>query len=260
MKELHLRGCRLNTAYLPLNAQLQKLDLRANHFSTLPRQIPFSSLEILDLSENPLIRLVEEDTDRFERLQQLYLEDMPLLQSIDRNAFTKIRSTIKVINLQNSRQLQQINGYAFGTDIIANSSAALRSLNLRGSSITTLNSTLSSIFRQLDELDLKGSPLHCDCNLRWLRSDFTKETEGVCLRPNSLKGYKLSSLNADQLRCDSKWPHWLYGLTILSLMILCSFGLYFMVFRCRPRRDDIMRHRISQDSPYAPITTIHSND
>lgn len=261
VNELHLRDCQLNTINLPSNAKLEKLDLRKNSFSQIPAQLPFSSLEIIDLSENPIIRLKESDFNKFEGLLQLYLEDMPLLEFIDRNAFSKIRSTIKIINLQNSRKLQQIDEFAFGMNANSNTNTTLRLFNLRGTSISTLNKTLSGVFRQLDELDLKGTPLLCDCNLNWLLGDFSKETEGVCSRPDNLKGHKISSLTINELKCDTNWPHWLYGTTILILMILCSCGLYFMVIHCRPHRNTVvMRQKISEDSPYAPITTIYSTE
>lgn len=248
---LRLDACNLDALHLPKAATLRELSLRRNLFQRVPHDLP-GELQQLDISENKLEHLLPDDTVNLTQVRQLYVEDMPQLQSIAAHSLSPLVQ-IKQISFQNSRRLNHLDAEAFGNPQSGNLTLPpLRILNFRGTLLRTFNETLLPVFRELTELELNGVPLHCDCQLVWLK-DLAIQTNGRCLRPARVRGMLVSSLRRDELRCDS-WPRWAYGLIILCLIALCAAGVYLIVMGLRPHRGVTMRRKVGSGSPYARVT------
>ncbi|KAH8269605.1 hypothetical protein KR018_010033 [Drosophila ironensis] len=242
---LRLDACSLSELHLPVGAPLRELSLRRNQLPRVPNQLP-TTLTRLDISDNLLEHLLPEDTKNLTQVRQLYIEDMPLLQSVGADAFSST-GMLETLSFQNSRRLSQVDGQAFGDQKLA-----LRSLSFRGTMLRTFNSTLSPIFSQLAELDLNGLPLQCDCELLWLKR-LPMETNGRCYRPSRIRGMLVSSARNDAFSCDT-WPRWAYGLVVLILIALSAVGIYLIVMGLRPHRGVTMRRKVGAGSPYARVT------
>lgn len=248
LSSLRLKACGLNNIILPKEATLQLLDLRRNVLKKIPEHIP-QNLEILDLSDNLFETFRKEDTTYIAHVKELYFEDMSSLTKVEQNSFEPLKS-LKKVSFLNSRRLSSFDGHAFGEK--SNEGYSLRTIIFRGTAMRTFNSTLSPIFTKLTELDLNGLPLHCDCHMRWIK-ELQLETNGRCFRPSRLKGMLLSNVRSNDLSCDT-WPTWVYGLIILGLIILCSGGIYLIVWGLRPNRKVQMRRKVGAGSPYARVT------
>ncbi|ALC40826.1 CG4781 [Drosophila busckii] len=252
LQTLRLDACNLQQLELPHNLPLRELSLRRNQLERLPQQLP-AQLQRLDCSENQLTQLLPVDTKQLQQLQQLYLEDMPQLQSIAAQALAPLQQ-LQQLSFQNSRRLSSIDPEAFQL-ATPNShfNSSLRLLSFRGTLLRSFNASLAPVFGQLTQLDLNGVPLHCDCELAWLKDFPLNQTNGRCLRPARVRGILLSALRRDDFNCN-RWPRWAYGLIILSLIALCAAGVYLIVMGLRPHRGVTMRRKVGSGSPYARVT------
>lgn len=248
LRTLKLEACGLSTIVLDEKSPLVELDLRRNRLVKVPEKLPIT-LEKLDLSENLFKALIPADTSLIAGVHELLLEDMPHLREIAEDSLAPLQSLEK-ISFQNTRALTTLHGYAFGAN--TTKVATLKSMIFRGTSIGNLNSTLSSIFRQLTVLDLNGMPLHCDCELIWVR-ELPLETNGRCFKPSRLRGTRLTKASTKDFSCNA-WPRWVYSIIILCLIILCSGGIYLIVMGLRPNRGVTMRRKVGAGSPYARVT------
>ncbi|XP_065367670.1 leucine-rich repeat neuronal protein 2 [Calliphora vicina] len=248
LRTLKLKACNLNNIVLPKNVVLKELDLRRNSLTEVPQNLP-EGLELIDLSENLFESLLESDTKRLMHIHELYMEDMPRLVSIEENSLVPLESLEK-ISFQNSRSLVDMHEYSFGQN--ATRSPKLHSMIFRGTALRGFNNTLSPIFFQLATLDLNGMPLHCDCNLVWLK-EVRIETNGRCFKPSRLRGVRLAKANRNDFSCE-RWPRWVYGIIVLALIALCSICIYFIVVGLRPNGGVTMRRKVGAGSPYARVT------
>ncbi|XP_037949809.1 leucine-rich repeat neuronal protein 2 [Teleopsis dalmanni] len=249
LRILKLEACGLANIILPEKAPLVELNLRRNRFKRIPETLP-SDLQKLDVSENLLTSLLPADTKNLTKLNELLLEDMPLLETIEENSLVPMQS-LQEISFQNCRRLKSFHAYAFGVNTTKH--PQLKSMIFRGSTLRSFNSTLSPIFNQLTDLDLKGMPLYCYCELNWVK-DLPMETHGRCFKPSRLRGLSLTKARASDFSC-SYWPQWISGLIILCLIILCAGGIYLIVMCLRPHRGSVtMRRKVGAGSPYARVT------
>lgn len=250
LNALRLDACGLSELKLPIDAPLRELSLRRNLFVRVPSQLP-RQLERLDISENLLEKLLPVDAANLSQLQQLYVEDMPQLEGIAAHAFAQLHQ-VQAMSFQNCRRLSWLDGEAF---IPAEGNVTLpplRTLSFRGTMLRNFNVSLSPVFGKLTQLDLNGVPLHCDCQLVWLK-DLAIQTNGRCLRPARIRGMLVSSVRRDEFSCE-RWPRWAYGLIILALIALCAAGVYLIVMGLRPHRGVTMRRKVGAGSPYARVT------
>ncbi|KAI8040168.1 leucine-rich repeat neuronal protein 2 [Drosophila gunungcola] len=246
---LRLDACSLGELQLPVNAPLKELSLRRNQLKRIPSQLPATLLR-LDISDNLLEELVSQDTVNLTQVRQLYIEDMPLLQSVAAHALNS--DVLETLSFQNSRQLRSLDAEAFGPIARTTTKQALRSLSFRGTLLRSFNSTLAPLFTQLAELDLNGLPLQCDCELVWLKQ-LPMQTNGRCYKPSRIRGMLVTAARSDAFSCDT-WPRWAYGLVVLTLIALSAAGIYLIVMGLRPHRGVTMRRKVGASSPYARVT------
>lgn len=248
LRSLKLNSCNLNNIVLPASVTLKELDLSGNLLTQMPPQLP-ENLQVLHVSENLFKSLLESDTKRLRHLSELYMEDMPRLSNIEENSLVPLESLEKA-SFQNSRNLASIHEFSFGPN--ATRSAKLKTLIFRGTALRGFNSTLSPVFYQLATLDLNGLPLHCDCNLVWLK-ELPLNTNGRCFQPSKLRGVSLAQANRADFSCEL-WPRWVFSLIVVALIALSSICIYFIVVGLRPNGGVILRRKIGAGSPYARVT------
>ncbi|KAH8401476.1 hypothetical protein KR009_005746 [Drosophila setifemur] len=248
---LRLDACSLTELNLPVGAPLRELSLRRNQLQRVPSQLP-PTLVRFDISDNLLEHLLPEDTVNLTQVRQLYVEDMPLLQSVAAHALINVE-LLETLSFQNSRKLNHLDGEAFGISTNPGSKpGALRSLSFRGTMLRSFNSSLAPVFAQLTELDLNGLPLQCDCELLWLKQ-LQVQTNGRCYKPSRIRGMLVTAARSDAFSCDT-WPRWAYGLVVLTLIALSAAGIYLIVMGLRPHRGVTMRRKVGAGSPYARVT------
>ncbi|XP_018782631.1 PREDICTED: leucine-rich repeat neuronal protein 4 [Bactrocera latifrons] len=250
LKTLRMQACSLRDLVLPEKVPLIKLDLRRNLLEQIPTKLPIT-LEILDISANLLQNISSVITANLSStMSELLVEDMPRLHSVEEKAFETLIG-LKKISFQNSRRLTKFSSTAFGSDV--GRFPVLRTLIFRGTSISSFNSTLEPYFKQLTELDFNGVPLICDCELVWIK-DIQLETNGRCYNPSQLRGELLTCVDKSEFSCP-QWPHWVGGLFIFGLILLCTVGICAVVMCLRPNRGGvILRRHVGSGSPYARVT------
>ncbi|XP_053962665.1 leucine-rich repeat-containing protein 4B [Anastrepha ludens] len=250
LRILRLQACSLTDLLLPEKVPLAELDLRSNRLEKMPTQLP-STLVKLDISGNLFHTFSADITANLSAsLSELYVEDMPRLHFVEDNAFLPLTGLQKV-SFQNSRRLTEFSGRAFGDE--ASRFPELRTLIFRGTSVGFFNATLAPIFKQLTELDLNGMPLVCDCELVWMKG-LIVETNGRCFNPSRLRGESLTTAEKSDFSC-AHWPHWVGGLFIFGLILLCAAGIYAIVMCLRPNRGGVtLRRKVGSGSPYARVT------
>ncbi|XP_011195152.1 leucine-rich repeat neuronal protein 2 [Zeugodacus cucurbitae] len=250
LKTLRMQACSLRDLVLPEKAPLVRLDLRRNMLEKIPNKLPIT-LEILDISANLFQQISPVITANLSStLSELLVEDMPRLQSVEEKAFETMTG-LKKISFQNSRRLTKFSGNAFGSDV--GRFPELGTLIFRGTSIGAFNATLEPIFKQLTELDFNGVPLICDCELVWIK-EVELETNGRCYNPSRLRGETLTNADKSDFSCPH-WPHWVGGLLIFGLILICAAGIYVVVMCLRPNRGGVtLRRKVGSGSPYARVT------
>lgn len=253
LKTLNLAHCGLSQIDISHGTSLENLYLDGNNFVKMP-ETPLG-IKFIDVSGNLFETLGPKFMPDRLKLEVIIMEDMPKLKEIQENALYGLPS-LKKLSFQNSRSLERFDGYAFGPEKPTNETdVALEEVNLRGSSLKTLNFTLWTIFQNLKVLNLDGIPFSCDCRSVWIKH-LPIETNAQCFIPKGLRGDKISEMHFTEHECKS-WPGWfqhtLQGLAIILLLILCTVGFYMLVVRLRPSHSKTIR-KIGPASPYAPIT------
>ncbi|XP_037048743.1 leucine-rich repeat neuronal protein 2 [Bradysia coprophila] len=250
---LEIEDANLDTIDLLQGVGLKVAKFRCNQFELFP-SIP-RSIEILDLSENPLRTLEAKVIPHLNDLEEIYLNDMPRLSSIQEYAFFGLPK-LRTVSLEGSWKLTFFSGEAFGDyDVLNGSVTSLEVLNLRGTSLKYIDETLVTALDKIKKFDLNGNPLICNCDVRWIK-DIGLETNGRCYLPQDLRGELLTEISDSDLKCR-RWSAWVYktlnGLMILLLLILCGVATWLIVMGLRPSRR-VHLQKVGAASPYARVT------
>lgn len=253
LNTLEVEDANLDSIDLLQGVGLKVVKLKCNKFELLP-SIP-RSIEVLDLSENPLRTVEAKVIPHLNYLEELYLNDMPRLSSVQEYAFFGLPK-LKVVSLEGSWKLTYFSGEAFGDFNALNVSlTSLEVLNLRGTSLKYIDETLVSALGKIKKFDLNGNPLICNCGVRWLK-DIGLETNGRCFLPQELRGKLLTESSDSDLKCR-RWSAWVYktlnGLMILLLLVLCGVATWLIVMGLRPSRRAHLQ-KVGAASPYARVT------
>ncbi|KAM8945757.1 peroxidasin homolog [Pelodytes ibericus] len=183
-------------------AQTSILDLRfnliremdANQFHNL------QNLVTLLLNNNRIRRIAQGSFQGLNNLKQLYLYKNDI-QNIHRNAFQGLHSLEQLYLHFNN--LESLNAETFG-DL-----PKLERLFLHNNRIARIQPGTFSTLMSLTRLRLDSNPLYCDCELMWLADLLRKYTErsrthtaATCEHPVHLQGKSVSSLPADQFKCE----------------------------------------------------------
>ena len=175
VQEIHLDSCSIrtieNNAFEGLNT-LYLLSLDNNHLTTVPSEAlnQLTSLKLLRLSGNLIKQLHPDSFDNLSRLEELKLNNGSLIEIYD-GAFRSLRS-LKRLDLAYNGNLTRIEKGTF--DHLPN----LYYLSLYANSLTSLSDSFSDS-SSLAILDLRGNPLSCNCDLKWLTKWLRKFNEKI---------------------------------------------------------------------------------
>lgn len=181
LEHLYLSECgieRIEVGTFVLLTNLKWLDLSNNRIRTLSEySLSGLNLQHLFLNGNRHIRLLPES---FEGLVTtgLYLHDCSLAK--------------------------------LHPEVLGPLNSSLKYLWLNGNEIDRLEVQFSSLFSSLQHLRLASNPLHCNCEVLWLKEFFDKNGEVFkgavapsCLTPHRLRGKFFSQLSLFDFRCQS---------------------------------------------------------
>lgn len=249
---------------LMAGVHLKQLDFKFNEFNKFP-DVP-RGVRVLDFSGNPIDRLTAKCLPHLNELEHLLLTDMPNLTTVQEYALFGLPK-LSVANFEGSWNLNFFDDEAFGDDDDhingtgsangGNATATLTHLILRGTDFRSINESMA--FAALELLDLAGTPMVCDCAIKWILES-KLETNAECMMPMGLRGRKLSALTVDDLKCK-RFPDWVYrtlnGLLVLLLLVMCGVATWLIVTGLRPKRGDVghqVLQKIGAASPYARVT------
>lgn len=253
LEVLELEYCQLTWLSVESAGALQELRLRGNGFF---RQLPLlpPSVELLDMSANPVRRLDMFYDGQLGHLQVLLLEDMPNLYLLDFSSLTT-HPSLRKISLQNSRNFTYLSEGS-GVD---HPLQQLRELKLTGTKVRKISKGLKEYMPSVKVIALDGCPMVCDCDLKWLMGGrLGIVTNGVCDKPLSIRDQNIDGLVPESIKNCSELSRVMFrvinGVLVLFLLVLCAVAMYFLVMGCRPSKKFFVRQRMGVQSPYSRIT------
>ncbi|XP_055597172.1 leucine-rich repeat neuronal protein 1 [Uranotaenia lowii] len=254
LHNIELENCTITKIDLSSGVGLDNIVLGSNQLFQIPN-LP-KQLSLLDISDNPIRVMTAKFLPHLHNLQHLIMQDMPNLYKLEEFALFGL-PRLTNLNLQGSRNLTVIDPYIFGKNVVLNETdTVLEHLNLKGTSIKTLNSSLEFAFERLAVLDLTGAPLNCDCQLQWIKHLGNATVHGSCTKPMSLRGHQLVDLEQDQFKCkvEKSWVYMMFNvLLVILLIVLVLAAIYLVYIAIRPRQKVQMR-KPGSNSPYARVT------
>ncbi|XP_053659825.1 leucine-rich repeat neuronal protein 2-like [Anopheles marshallii] len=251
---LKMERCNLTDINLSSGVGLEQALLGYNQLQQLTR-LP-KQLTYLDLSGTPIRSIPAKFLPHLLHLQSLILRDMPILYTLEQYALYGL-PRLAYLDLRGSRNLSTIHPHVFGQNVVRNETdTVLQRLILKGTNIRTLNSTLRFAFENLRVLDIRGAPLRCDCQLRWLRELPLLRTTGSCAKPNALRATIFGNVQPNQFQCRAE-QFWIYTvfnvLLAILLIVLVSIGIFLIVRAIRPK-PHVQLRMVGATSPYARVT------
>ena len=183
--------------------QLKVLSLERNHITEIaPDSFNYmTSLQALNLGCNKLTSI---DVSLFNKLSNLEILDISSnpLTHLPNGIFAEL-SSLKHLNLSNCQL------HFFPRDL-----PLLEVLDLFNNSITTVSEKSKLDIYPIELFKLGGNPLHCDCNVAWLKDLYIRrqyilkyrnvavsEYLPTCASPLSVKGKRWDLLNDDVFDC-----------------------------------------------------------
>ncbi|VDP19482.1 unnamed protein product [Soboliphyme baturini] len=151
-------------AFLSLR-KVQVLSFRNNHFETVPVFRGLSSLQKLDLSENPIHVVPSHAFKWVPNIQYLNLKFMPHLERVQDCAFCGLHG-LKQLIMYGCARLTSIDTFAFGPSQYFKEDILV--VDLSNNSLSTLDMHLLP-WKNVSSIKLFDNPWTCDCNLRWMR-------------------------------------------------------------------------------------------
>uniref|UniRef100_A0A7G3ARU6 Putative membrane glycoprotein lig-1 n=1 Tax=Lutzomyia longipalpis TaxID=7200 RepID=A0A7G3ARU6_LUTLO len=253
LKTLEVAMCNLTKIHLDEDWAVSKLDLHSNLFQGVP-DIPLS-VRFLDFGGNFLKHIDPETFPPLPDLEELHLNNMVPLKTIQADAFLSVSAKLQKLSLEGCRNLTTLDNLAFGNGTKEENPLSLVEVNLRGCRLKKIKRDLLARAVNLTTLSLAGNPLNCDCDVSWIK-EMAKETGAQCSLPLILRGTKISELDMDQFHCDTA-KSWLFriinGIIVFALLCGCGVAIYYLVMRCRPSRRHVVQ-KLALTSPYAPVT------
>ncbi|XP_058835194.1 leucine-rich repeat neuronal protein 3-like [Topomyia yanbarensis] len=251
---IELAECNLVNIDLTNGIGLDNINIRMNQLLQIQR-LP-KAVSRLDISDNPIRVMTAKFLPHLFNLKTLIMEDMPNLYKLDEYSLFGLPRLAR-LNLQGSRNLTIFDPHAFGINVVLNETdTVLEELILKGTGIRTLNSTLQFAFEHVKTLELAGTPLNCDCQLRWLK-ELNVTTDGTtCFKPASLRGKQFNEIQIGQLQCrvEKSWIYTVFNvMLVILLIVLIIVGAYLVYIAIRPRQQVQLR-KVGSSSPYARVT------
>ena len=181
---------RLHIAFLQNSTQLTELRLSNNLLDYIPTTTLFdarATLQLLDLSQNPVTHLPSHGFHGQYGLKTLILNSMPELEKIEALAFHDLHS-LNNLECRNNQKLSYIHTKSFRDNLYQERLDRLSILDLSGNNLTNLSEDLLD-WSSLESIHLAGNPWACSCSLNWLASLSASESlsdQPTCASPSNL--------------------------------------------------------------------------
>ncbi|XP_058063471.1 leucine-rich repeat neuronal protein 3 [Anopheles bellator] len=251
---IELERCDLMDISLTNGAGLGKALLGHNRLAQVT-QLP-KQLSYLDVSGTPIRSLSPKFLPHLLHLETLVMQDMPILYTLEAYSLYGL-PRLALLNLQGSRNLSVIHAHTFGQNVVRNETdTALKRLILKGTNIRTLNGSLAFAFENVRMIDLRGAPLRCDCQLRWLREMHNLTILGICLKPSTVRRRLFGTIEPHQFECraEQSWVYTLFNVILAILLVVgVGVGIYLIVRAVRPP-SNVQLRKVGENSPYARVT------
>ncbi|CAH0720225.1 unnamed protein product, partial [Brenthis ino] len=226
----------------PIKNSLKELSV-SNNSLTKFFKLP-TSLEYLDISNNPIKILNTSDFPIYEPLVYLRVLKMNNLEieEVQENIFSYL--TLYELELANNKNLKEFSNLTFGREILLDSSDFLvKNITFRGSNLSSLDESLSVLFKRVERLDLQNNPWNCDCSLAWVRdlpipANLTENLR--CAYPRNLYNVNLFDLSTTDFKCPKSQAGLLSfnsGLTVgavLYILLIIFTLLWIYKFLHKP--------------------------
>ena len=184
---------------------LQNVDLSYNLLRTVPCWgVAADSLVNIVLDGNPVRRLRRAAFSSLARLRDLSVAAMSQLRVIDADVFLDLPQ-LQVLRLHDNRRLAFFDPRALDPNVRGGST--LRQISLHNDALLAVPNLVAvdDSGRFTRWISAGGNPLHCDCNVRWLRdvilgANTTRIVDGEevrCDSPTRLRGRRLAEVEAD---------------------------------------------------------------
>jgi len=256
---------RLHVDFLHNNSQITELRLSKNNIDYIPTTALYDtreSLELLDITENPIVNVTSHAFHGLYGLKTLVMNSMPALVSIDALGFHDLHS-LQILDCRMNPNLKHIHPLAFRDNQYQENLAELKYLYLSGNELTSISQDLIK-WESLIELHLEGNPWLCDCELSWLPKLAKLESSWVydlrCSGPENLAGILLLEA-ASEMDCEITLGMGTIALLVIIVLsvtlflILCYMAAFKEWPHCIPRLD-IFGDLGSRETPYFNLNQI----
>jgi len=242
--------------------QLEMLVLKGNNLKNVPTTSleRLSNLARLDLSGNPIERIGADAFKGLHRLQFIYLNAMPTLETVQKFAFSEMTS-LKHVEMHSNRALKTIEEGAF------TASTNIEYLDLHACGLESLSPNTFS-WEDFTTLDLRFNPWVCDCHMQWLRSvlgslpNNTISMKVACVAPAHLSGRLFLDIPTEDFMCERDREHQFKDHVMLAIfasfsaiLVLAMLVLFYRggYFGCKKdRQNDYKRYQNHSDPHIAP--------
>ena len=253
LKSLEMARCNLSKINLIAGRGLEHLDLGFNDITEFSKLEITPNVKRLKLSGNPARVLKAYSLSHLYNVEEVILEDMPLLGQVDEYSLYGLHK-LKHLSFEGSKNLSSFHSSAFSTKDESN--LELKVLNLRGCNLRGLDSSLESVFLGLEKLHLDGNPFNCDCDLQWIK-EIHIETDLRCYKPPEFEGKLLSEIEEKEMKCSemSRFMRKVVNsLILLTLLIGCSLAIWCFFRQLSPRTRRKQFQKVGPESPYQRVT------
>jgi len=223
---------------------LKTLILSYNGLELVPSFQYAPNIENLVLDNNHIIVLNKNSFIHLQNLKTLHLSHNDELEDVEELTFAEQRNLEK-LELTNNKNLFLISEHAF-YGMYNETWFPLKELNLQKNSLHVISEKmLSNHWTELDSIDLRLNPWHCDCHLAWLH-DLKKNrniSEIKCKSPQKLSKKYLIEVERKSMACtriiDSllldKLKSLIHGFVfVLAFLVFLLVFLLIYVIRDRP--------------------------
>lgn len=242
--------------------RLETLILKGNRLDSVPTASleHLTNLAYLDLSGNPIVIVGADAFKGLDRLQRIYLNAMPVLEEVQKFAFSELTS-LKHVEMHSNRELKTIEEGAF------TASPNIQYLDLHACGLETLSPNTFA-WEDLQMLDLRFNPWRCDCHMQWLRSvlgslpNNSISMKVACTQPDHLSGRFFLDVPMEEFECEKKAGHQFQdhimlaifatfsGVLVLAMLFLFYRGGYF---GCnKKQQNNYKRYQNNSDAHSAP--------
>ena len=208
---------RLHIAFLQNTSKLEELRLSNNMLDYVPTTTLYdtrATLQLLDMSQNPITILPSHGFHGLYGLTTLLLNNMLELKAIEALAFHDLHS-LSTLECHNNPRLSSIHTMALRDNLYQERLDRVDFLDLSGNNLTTLSEDLLD-WSNTQSIHLAGNPWSCTCSLSWLAT-LSLADNPTCASPDNLAAQPVDILLT---RACSPQTDWMLPI-LLTVSMIC---------------------------------------